>query len=221
MSTSKRQRQKAGRQARLEAARAAQARAKRNRTIRNIAIAAVLLVGGAFLFSTLGGGDEDVQTSDTTVTTGPGETTSSTVAPSSAAGLPCVARVDPLPAGAPEVPVQVGPPPTTLITQDITEGTGDPVPAGASVTVNYIGVACSTGKIFDDSFSRGQPATFSLNGVIKGWTDGIPGMKVGGQRLLGIPSDQAYGPEGNPPDIAPDEALWFVVELVSVEPAPS
>ena len=91
------------------------------------------------------------------------------------------------------MPVQVGPPPTTLVKQDLKEGTGAVVAAGDTVTVNYIGVACSTGKIFDSSYSRGQPATFGLGQVIKGWTDGIPGMKVGGQRLLGIPADQAYG----------------------------
>ena len=91
------------------------------------------------------------------------------------------------------------------------------MPAGATVTVNYIGVSCSNGKIFDSSYSRNQPATFSLTGVIKGWTDGIPGMNVGGQRLLGIPADQAYGAQGNPPDIAPDEPLWFVVEVTEVK----
>jgi FKBP-type peptidyl-prolyl cis-trans isomerase FkpA len=77
-------------------------------------------------------------------------------------------------------------------------------------------VACSTGKIFDSSYERGQPAMFALSGVIPGWQQGIPGMKVGGQRLLGIPSDLAYGPTGAPPDIAGNEALWFVVEIVAI-----
>jgi peptidylprolyl isomerase len=87
------------------------------------------------------------------------------------------------------------------------------------VTVNYIGVSCSTGKIFDSSYQNGQPVPLTLSQVIKGWQDGIPGMKVGGQRLLGIPSDQAYGPDGRPPTIAPAEALWFVVEVVDSKPA--
>jgi len=121
---------------------------------------------------------------------------------------------DPLPAGAPEVPVKVGPPPTQLVKEDLKPGTGATVGANDTVTVNYIGVSCSTGTIFDSSYSRGQPATFPLTGVIKGWTDGIPGMAVGGQRLLGIPPDQGYGPQGSPPDIAPGETLWFVVEIV-------
>jgi peptidylprolyl isomerase len=148
-------------------------------------------------------------------TTTAGGSTTTTVAAGSAAGKPCVAVADPLPTGAPEVPVPVGPPPTSLVTQDLKPGTGADVAVGATVTVNYIGVSCSTGKIFDSSYSRGKTASFPLSQVIKGWTDGIPGMKVGGQRLLGIPSDQAYGPSGRPPTIAPDEALWFVVEVVS------
>jgi peptidylprolyl isomerase len=95
-------------------------------------------------------------------------------------------------------------------------GSGAVVPKGATVTVNYIGVACSSGHIFDSSWARNQTATFPLSGVIKGWTDGIPGMKVGGQRLLVIPPDQAYGATGSPPLIAPDETLYFVVDLVSI-----
>jgi peptidylprolyl isomerase len=146
-----------------------------------------------------------------TSTTAP---TSSTAAAGSVAGKPCVAVADPLPAGAPEVPVKVGPPPSELIHEDLKEGDGAEVTATSNLTVNYIGVSCSTGKIFDSSYSRGQPATFLLSQVIKGWQDGLVGMKVGGQRLLGIPSAQAYGSQGRPPTIAPDEALWFVVEVL-------
>ena len=76
-------------------------------------------------------------------------------------------------------------------------------------------MSCSTGKIFDTSYGK-TPATFPLDNVIPGWQQGIPGMKVGGTRLLGIPSDLAYGAQGYPPDIAPDETLWFVVELKNV-----
>ena len=76
--------------------------------------------------------------------------------------------------------------------------------------------ACSTGKIFDSSYQDGGPATFPLNGVIQGWQQGIPGMRVGGERLLGIPSALAYGPSGSGALIAPNEPLWFVVEVLSV-----
>jgi peptidylprolyl isomerase len=115
--------------------------------------------------------------------------------------------------------VQVGPPPTTLVVQDLTPGTGATVEPTSTVTVDYIGVSCSTGAIFDSSYSRGQPTTFPLNQVIPGWSQGLTGMKVGGSRLLGIPADLAYGSEGRPPTIAPDEALWFVVDVRNVQAA--
>lgn len=148
----------------------------------------------------------------------PGPPTTTTTVPfvQSAAQKPCVAVTDPLPTGSPAVPIKVGPAPTTLIAEDLTPGTGADVVPSSSVTVDYIGVACSTGKIFDSSYASGQPATFPLSGVIKGWSQGLVGMKAGGSRLLGIPSDLAYGPSGQGADIGPDEALWFVVDVKSV-----
>ena len=145
-----------------------------------------------------------------------GTSSSSAPAAGSAKGKPCVAVSDPLPAGAPEVPVQVGPAPKKLVIEDITPGTGAEVSASSTVVADYIGVSCSTGKIFDASYTTGQPVTFPLSNVIPGWQQGLVGMKVGGKRLLGIPSDLAYGPSGRDP-IAPDEALWFVVELRGVQ----
>jgi peptidylprolyl isomerase len=141
------------------------------------------------------------------------ENTNTTTAPAG----DCVAVKDPLPKGAPAVPVQVGAPPAELVKKDLKLGTGAVVKPGATITANYIGVACTTGKIFDSSWSRGQPAEFPLSGVIKGWTDGIPGMKVGGRRLLGIPAAQAYGATGQGALIGPNEPLWFVVDVVSVK----
>lgn len=128
---------------------------------------------------------------------------------------PCVAVSDPLPKGAPEVPVQTGPPPTALVKKDLKVGDGALVTPAAQLTLDYIGVACSTGKIFDSSYASGKPASFGLDGVIAGWQEGIPGMKVGGTRLLGIPPELAYRSTGSPPDIGPDETLWFVVHVVS------
>jgi peptidylprolyl isomerase len=84
------------------------------------------------------------------------------------------------------------------------------------VTVNYAGVLYKNGKEFDSSWKRGQPATFSLSGVIKGWTQGIPGMKVGGRRELIIPPSLAYGKSGSPPTIGPNETLVFVIDLHSI-----
>ena len=149
----------------------------------------------------------------------PGPPTTTTTVPfvQSAAQKPCVAVTDPLPKGAPAVPVKVGPAPTVLVAEDLTPGTGADVVASSTVTVDYIGASCSTGKIFDSSYASGQPATFPLSGVIKGWSEGLVGMKAGGSRLLGIPSDLAYGPSGQQgADIGPDEALWFVVDVKSV-----
>ncbi|TEX50133.1 MAG: hypothetical protein B7C55_12175 [Actinomycetales bacterium mxb001] len=107
-------------------------------------------------------------------------------------------------------------PATSLVTLDVVEGSGDAVAAGATVTVDYCGVGLDSGAIFDSSWSRGQPATFPLDGVIAGWQEGIPGMKPGGRRLLIIPGDLAYGP--NPPPgsgIGPNETLVFVVDMLS------
>lgn len=174
----------------------------------------VIAIVGAAAFT---GGSSS---SSTTTTVNPNaslvSSTTGTTAPAlpSAAGLPCVAVSDPLPAGAPDVPVKVGPPPTALVSEDLKVGDGAAVTAANTLSVNYIGVACSTGKIFDSSYSRGQPASFPLSNVIQGWQQGLPGMKVGGQRLLGIPPAMAYG-SNPPPSIAPDETLWFVVDVIS------
>jgi len=85
----------------------------------------------------------------------------------------------------------------SLKAQDTTPGDGDEVKAGDTVTVDYTGAVAATGVIFQSSLDSGQPVSFSLNGVIPGWTNGVPGMKVNGTRRLYIPADQAYG--ANPP----------------------
>jgi peptidylprolyl isomerase len=158
-------------------------------------------------------GDNNKSSAPTT-TTG----ASTTTVLKSVAGKPCVKVSDPLPKGAPAVPVKTGPPPTSLVKEDLKKGTGAVVTPNATVTVDYIGVACSTGKIFDDStYKAGKPATIPLNNVIKGWTDGIPGMRVGGERLLGIPPALGYGAQSGGPLIAPDETLWFIISVVSTK----
>ena len=102
--------------------------------------------------------------------------------------------------------------PTELKITDDVVGTGKEVKEGATVTVQYSGAAASTGEVFDSSWSRGQPATFPLDGVIEGWSKGLVGMKEGGRRTLVIPAELAYG-NGGP---APGDALVFVVDLISV-----
>ena len=219
MGTSKRERQKIGHKARLTAEHAAQARYERRRKIGLGALVAAGTVVVVGLFVVL---SDNTSTDTTAVTTSTTSTTpgaSSTEVPvASALGKDCVALADPLPAGAPSVPVPVGPPPTSLIVENLVTGTGAPVVATDTVTVNYIGVSCSTGTIFDSSWSRNQPATFGLNQVISGWTQGLVGMQPGGSRLLVIPPALGYGSSGQG-SIAPDETLVFVVDLISATPS--
>jgi peptidylprolyl isomerase len=119
----------------------------------------------------------------------------------------------------PVVTVPTGPAPTKLVTKDLVEGTGQTVKPGQTVTVNYVGDLYKTGKEFDSSWKNGQPATFPLTagGVIAGWVQGIPGMKVGGRRELIIPAALAYGKTGRPPTIPPNSPLVFVVDLLSIQ----
>ena len=99
----------------------------------------------------------------------------------------------------------------------ITPGSGDAVVKESdTVTVNYTGTLASTGKIFESSLDSGQPATFPLSGVIKGWTQGLPGMKVGETRRLTIPSDLAYGAQGSGATIPPNSPLVFDVTLLKI-----
>ena len=118
----------------------------------------------------------------------------------------------------PVVTVPTGPAPSKLVTKDLVTGTGQTVKPGQTVTVNYVGVLYKNGKEFDSSWKTGQPATFPLTngGVIAGWVQGIPGMKVGGRRELIIPASLAYGKTGRPPTIPPNSPLVFVVDLLSV-----
>ncbi len=107
-----------------------------------------------------------------------------------------------------------------LVTNDLIPGTGQAAQAGQTVTVNYVGVLCTTGKEFDSSWKRNQPFTTTLTsgtgGVIAGWVKGIAGMRVGGRRELIIPPSLGYGKAGSPPTIPPNSTLVFVVDLLSV-----
>lgn len=98
---------------------------------------------------------------------------------------------------------------------DLQVGTGKEVQPGARVTVDYTGALAADGTIFESSLDSGQPATFGLDEVIKGWTEGIPGMKEGGKRRLIIPAAMAYG-EGGSGTIPPNAPLVFDVTLISV-----
>lgn len=119
----------------------------------------------------------------------------------------------------PTVTVPSGPPPKKLEIKEIQAGTGPTAKAGDEATVQYVGVGYDSEEEFDSSWSRNEPFPVALGagGVIPGWEQGIEGMKVGGRRELIIPPDLAYGPEGRPPLIGPNETLIFIIDLLAVE----
>ena len=162
-----------------------------NSKVRNLAIAAIIAVALTSL-SACGGKDK--------------------VADTASSGLPAVTAN----AGeAPTITAPTGTAPTKLETKDIIVGTGTEVVATSTLTVHYTLMTWSNGKLIESSWSGGQPATFPLSGVIAGWQEGLPGAKVGGRRLLVIPADKGYGPNGSGP-IGPNETLIFVVDIIAV-----
>lgn len=100
---------------------------------------------------------------------------------------------------------------------DIKVGTGDVVAPEATITAHYTGALAQNGTIFQSSHDFGSPATFGLDQVIAGWTQGVPGMKVGGVRRLIIPAEMAYGAQSPAPNIPPNSNLVFDIELVKIE----
>ena len=97
--------------------------------------------------------------------------------------------------------------------EDITVGEGAEAVAGGFVKVHYLGVDFETGEEFDSSWDRGEAADFPLTGLIQGWQEGIPGMKVGGRRQLTIPPEKAYGPAGGGHPLS-GRTLVFIIDLL-------
>ena len=116
---------------------------------------------------------------------------------------------------APTIGAPTGDAPTTLLTKDIIVGTGAEALPTSTMTVHYTLMTWSNGKLIESSWNSGSPATFPLANVIVGWQQGIPGMKVGGRRLLVIPPDLGYGVQGGG-SIGPNETLIFVVDAIGV-----
>ncbi len=112
----------------------------------------------------------------------------------------------------PEIEFQDGPPPTELVITDLIVGDGAQAQPGGNVTVHYVGVDYETGEQFDASWDRGEPIAFPLRGLIQGWQDGIPGMRVGGRRQLVIPPELAYGTSGG--HRLSGRTLVFVIDLI-------
>ena len=109
-------------------------------------------------------------------------------------------------------------PPADLEIEDLEVGEGDEAKPGQQVEVHYVGVSWRSRKQFDASWDRGDTFRFGLGQgqVIKGWDDGVAGMKVGGRRRIVIPPALAYGKRGAGGVIGPDETLVFVVDLVGL-----
>lgn len=99
---------------------------------------------------------------------------------------------------------------------DIYEGDGATVAPGATIEAHYTGALCKNGIIFQSSHDFGRPVTFGLDQVISGWTQGVPGMKVGGMRRLIIPAELAYGSSSPAPNIPANSDLVFDIELISI-----
>ena len=96
-------------------------------------------------------------------------------------------------------------------------GTGQEVKPGATITAHYTGALVKNGIIFQSSFDFGDPITFGLDQVIKGWTVGVPGMKVGGTRRLVIPAEMAYGESSPAPNIPANSDLVFDIDLIDIK----
>jgi peptidylprolyl isomerase len=114
----------------------------------------------------------------------------------------------------PKIVTPEGDPPAELVTRDIVKGKGPKAKPGDTLTMDYVGVAWSNGQQFDASWDHGQRFPFQLGAqmVIPGWDQGMVGMREGGRRLLVIPPDLGYGPQGSGP-IGPNETLVFAVDL--------
>jgi len=170
------------------------------------AVAALLLLAGC------GSDDGAGSESAATATPSPAATAPATATPAAGGDLEDT-KVKPA------VPKPTGKAPTSLVKRDIVQGSGAAAAAGDQVTVQYVGVSYKTGQQFDASWDNGQPFPFNLGAgeVIPGWDKGVAGMKVGGRRELTIPPDLAYGPQGSPPAIGPDETLIFVIDVLDVQ----
>jgi peptidylprolyl isomerase len=119
----------------------------------------------------------------------------------------------------PTVPKGTGSAPTALKAETLIAGNGAEIKNGQKATVQYVGVLFKNGKEFDTSWGKGkQPFQFTLGGgqVIPGWDQGVLGMKVGERRRLTIPAALAYGAQGSPPKIGPNEPLIFDIDLTKI-----
>jgi peptidylprolyl isomerase len=171
--------------------------------------AALISVVSVLVLAGCGGGGKDKSTASTAAA--PAATATAT-APGAGGAAQLQTK--------PTVTVPSAKPPTKLVIKDIVKGTGATAQAGDTVSVHYVGVSYANRKQFDASWDRHQPFSFQLGGgmVIPGWDQGVVGMKVNGRRELIIPPALGYGAQGQPPAIAPNDTLVFVIDLLRVQP---
>jgi peptidylprolyl isomerase len=183
-------------------------------TFSTAAAALALAVAGCGSSSTAAG----VQLAPSSGPTAAAVTTASASSTTSSSASATQTSSTPLPAALntkPKVVPPSGPAPKKLVVKDLIKGTGPVAKPGSTVDVQYVGVLYKNGKQFDASWNdgSGKPVSLPLSGVIKGWEQGIPGMRVGGRRELIIPASLGYGAAGSPPKIPPNSPLVFVIDL--------
>ncbi|WP_433075345.1 FKBP-type peptidyl-prolyl cis-trans isomerase [Dactylosporangium sp. CA-052675] len=204
---SKAEKRAAAKAARARAARAAQRR--RTLSIVGAAVAVVAVIAALVVLVVVNGGSSDPSAS-------PSGAATTEAAATEAPFPPVPAGADPALSKKPEVKAGGGTL-TSLVKTTVVEGAGPATAAGQSITVNYVGVTYADGKEFDASWDHKQAFTFSLGGgqVIKGWDQGLVGIKVGSRVQLDIPPALAYGE--NPTGGQPAGALRFVVDVLAAQ----
>lgn len=203
--TEKRQRQKEGHQARKQAALVQARRQARKRRLITLSVLVIGFLAIMLVISLVSDGDDDgtdvtagddtSTTTDTTTTTTPASTTPTSAKPAI-----------PEPGGDERV--------TELVIEDLHEGDGPVIEVGDTIEAHYLGATYADGEQFESSWDSGRTfeAQVAEGRLIEGWVEGIPGMKVGGRRMLIIPAEMAYGDEGDP---AGD--LVFIVDVYAVK----
>jgi peptidylprolyl isomerase len=217
---------------RLQERAAARAKARQRMTIGGAAAAVVVIVAIVLAVVLSGGNGKTAASasspiaSDSTTpsssappppppTNAAGCTSKPSVVASPIANFPILpAGVDPALKTEPTITIPPGAVPITLQTKDLIVGTGETVQANDSVTMNYLGVNYVNCEEFDSSWSRNQTATFSLQGVVPGFAQGVTGMKVGSRREIIIPPSLGYGAAGSG-GVGPNEELVFVVDVLA------
>jgi len=186
-----------------------------NRVKKNLLGAMVITVGVGALSActTDGGASQSSQSASSSQSSSQPSTTSGNSM--SSQDLASFVTVTGAEGKSPDIALNSKTPPADLVYQDLKVGSGDVVLPTSTLTTHYTLVAWSSGKVVDSSWPSGAPATFPLSGVIQGWQQGLPGMKVGGRRLLIVPPSLGYGSQANGP-LAANETLVFVVDLVAV-----